>query len=487
MRLNWSNLGKGLEAVAKAKIARDVSTAGDKAPAVTEGAYGPELQQNIQQVQGLKQQALQAAAGDETAIAEVEQQYNPALEELQRRSGLTQADYSVGGSPNYASRERAMAEQGLMRAQREADAYRKFGMTDKASEVESGALSRKLQLTAEDRALAQEARAQAGETRENKRFTTEQAQRELGLVSQQRAAAEQVNMDQFTAAVAKLDPKLQQDPDTLFALAKQAKLTPTQLNSTIEQITGLDKGAMTLMDSYIDKQFKANPTISGLAEVYKSDPKFDDKSHFTYDTDPKTGAVTVTFVKTNPDGSDGAPLGRPRVFQSEDEAIGQLQAEAKDPKAKASWAVAERDRKIEDKKLENDVERVNIARQSMETAKKSMTLDQKRFLETQAVNDREKIRNIRNDALAERRTEADIKNIQAETILRETKAKGKLTDDDILDATMRLLAADPELDTKVAVAQVRAVAAQINKGEADMQLKAQVPGLQKLDEAKIAP
>ena len=476
MRLNWSNLGKGLEAVAKAKIARDVSTAGDKAPAVTEGAYGPELQQNIQQVQGLKQQALQAAAGDETAIAEVEQQYNPALEELQRRSGLTQADYSVGGSPNYASRERAMAEQGLMRAQREADAYRKFGMTDKASEVESGALSRKLQLTAEDRALAQEARAQAGETRENKRFTTEQAQRELGLVSQQRAAAEQVNMDQFTAAVAKLDPKLQQDPDTLFALAKQAKLTPTQLNSTIEQITGLDKGAMTLMDSYIDKQFKANPTISGLAEVYKSDPKFDDKSHFTYDTDPKTGAVTVTFVKTNPDGSEGPPLGRPRVFQSEDEAIGQLQAEAKDPKAKASWAVAERDRKVEQQKLQNDVERINIAR-------KSLTVDQQRLQEQQAQNDREKIRNLQADARTERYTAAQIKNLEAETLLRESKVAGKITDDSILTATMRLMAVDPELTPSAAAARVRAAAKEIS-GQSEAEQAAALKQLAALNASK---
>lgn len=123
----------------------------------------------------------------------------------------------------------------------------------------------------------------------------------------------------------------------------------------------------------------------------------------------------------------------------------------------------------------------------METAKKSMNLDEKRFLETQAVNDREKIRNIRNDALAERRTEAEIKNIQAETILRETKAKGKLTDDDILDATMRLLAADPELPTKVAVAQVRAVAAQINKGEAAAQLKTAASALQQRDAAKNQP
>ena len=475
MRLNWSNIGKGLEAVAKAKIAKDVSTAGDQAPRVTEGEYGPGLQENIKQVQGLRNQALLATGGDETAIAEVEAQYNPALEELQRRSGLTQADYSVGGSPNYASRERAMAEQGLMRAQKEAEAYRKFGMTDKATELENAALSRKLQLTQEDRAIAAEQRAVDEADRAGKRFTTEQASRELGLQAQQRTAAEAENMDAFNASVAKLDPAMQQDPDTLLRLAKENKLTPAQINTTVESVVGLDKGTMALMDSYIDKQFKANPTIEKLAEVYRTDAKFDDKSHFVYDTDPKTGAVTVTFVQTNEDGSDGPAIGRPRVFRSEDEAIGQLQAEAKDPKAKASWAVAERDRKIEDEKLKNDVERINIA-------KKSLSLDQKRFLETQAVNDREKLRNIQNDGLAKRLTEAQIKNTQAETVLRETKAKGKLTDDDILSATLRLMTADPELDPKAAAKRVRKAAEAINQDEEAMQAAA----LKKLQDANAS-
>ena len=484
MRLNWSNLGKGLEAIANAKIARDVAKAGNKAPGVTEGAYGSGLQDNIEQVRGLRSQAAQEASyntgGSEDAIAAAEQQYNPALEELQRRAGLTQADYSVGGSPNYSSRERAMAEQGLMRSQSEAEAYRKFGMVDKANEVEGLALNRKLQLTQEERALSAEARAQAGETREGKRFTTDQAQRELGLVAQQRTAAEAANMDAFNASVAKLDPAMQQDPDTLLRLAKESKLTPAQINATVESVVGLDKGTMALMDSYIDKQFKASPTIEKLAVVYKTDAKFDDKSHFVYDTDPKTGAVTVTFVQTNEDGSDGPAIGRPRVFRSEDEAIGQLQAEAKDPKAKANWAVAERDRKIEDKKLENDVARLKVAQEQQKT-------NNARLVEDMAAADRQKFRDLEKDARARKMDEAQLANVKAETLLRDQKATGQLTSDDVLKATMRLLAADPELDPKVAVTRVQEVAAQINKGDADAQLKAATPGLQQLDEAKIAP
>ena len=484
MRLNWSNLGKGLEAIANAKIARDVAKAGNKAPGVTEGAYGSGLQDNIEQVRGLQSQAAQEASyntgGSEDAIAAAEQQYNPALEELQRRAGLTQADYSVGGSPNYSSRERAMAEQGLMRSQSEAEAYRKFGMVDKANEVEGLALNRKLQLTQEERALSAEARAQAGETREGKRFTTDQAQRELGLVAQQRTAAEAANMDAFNASVAKLDPAMQQDPDTLLRLAKESKLTPAQINATVESVVGLDKGTMALMDSYIDKQFKASPTIEKLAVVYKTDAKFDDKSHFVYDTDPKTGAVTVTFVQTNEDGSDGPAIGRPRVFRSEDEAIGQLQAEAKDPKAKANWAVAERDRKIEDKKLENDVERLKVAQEQQKT-------NNARLVEDMAAADRQKFRDLEKDARARKMDEAQLANVKAETLLRDQKATGQLTKEDVLKAAMRMLAVDPELDPKVVVKRVQEVAAQINKGDADAQLKAATPGLQQLDEAKIAP
>ena len=486
MRLNWSNIGKGLEAIANAKIARDVAKAGKTAPGVTEGAYGSGLQENYNQVQGLKQQAMYDAAGNEDAIAQIEQQYNPALEELQRRAGLTQADYSVGGSPNYASRERALAEQGLMRAQKEAEAYRNFGMTDKANEIEGLALNRKLQLTQEDRALSAEARAEAGETRENKRFTTDQAERELGLVSKQREAAQVASIEKFDQALANLPPE-QRTEENMRKLAANFGLNrDSQLKVAARELQ-IDQTELAAMDQYVEKVLRKNPTLNGVLDAYKADSRLDPNTHVVKSVDKKTGAVTLTQVKTLEGGKDGEPIMTLGTFPDEAVALSQLRAQAKDPSALANWTMAERDRKIEDKKLENEVERVNIARQSMETAKESMTLDQKRFLETQAVNDREKIRNIRNDALAERRTEAEIKNIQAETILRETKAKGKLTDDDILDATMRLLAADPELPTKVAVAQVRAVAAQINKGEAAAQLKTAASGLQKLDDAKIMP
>jgi hypothetical protein len=479
MRLNWSNLGKGLEAIAKAKIAEDVAKAGKTAPGVTEGAYGSGLQENYNQVQGLKQQAMYDAAGNEDAIAQIEQQYNPALEELQRRAGLTQADYSVGGSPNYASRERALAEQGLMRAQKEAEAYRNFGMTDKANEIEGLALNRKLQLTQEDRALSAEARAEAGETRENKRFTTDQAERELGLVSKQREAAQVASIEKFDQALANLPPE-QRTEENMRKLAANFGLNrDSQLKVAARELQ-IDQTELAAMDQYVEKVLRKNPTLNGVLDAYKADSRLDPNTHVVKSVDKKTGAVTLTQVKTLEGGKDGEPIMTLGTFQNEAVALAQLRAQAKDPSALANWTMAERDRKIEDQKLENDVAQLKVAQANQRT-------NNARLVEDMAAADREKIRNIRNDALAERRTEAEIKNIQAETLLRDQKATGQLTKDDVLKAAMRMLAADPELDPKAVVKSVQAVAAQINEGDAGTQLKAQVPTLQKLDDAKIMP
>lgn len=483
MRLNWSNLGKGLEAIAKAKIARDVAKAGNKAPGVTEGAYGSGLQDNIEQVRGLRAKAAQEASyntgGSEDAIAAAEQQYNPALEELQRRSGLTQADYSVGDSPNYSSRERAMAEQGLMRSQREAEAYRNFGMADKANEIEGLALNRKLQLTQEERALAQEARAQAGETRAGERFTTEQAQRELGLVDAQRGAAQVAAIEKFDQKVANLPPD-QRTEDNMRKIAAEVGLDRDSQLKVYARDLQIGQTEIAAMDQYVEKVLRKNPTLNGVLDAYKADSRLDPNTHVVKSVDKKTGAVTLTQVKTLEGGKDGEPIMTLGTFPDEAVALSQLRAQAKDPSALANWTMAERDRKIEDQKLENDVEQVNIARARL-------TLGQKQLAETQAVNDRQKFRDLDKDARDRKMDEAQLANVKAETLLRDQKATGRLTSDDVLKATMRLLAADPELDTKVAVSRVQAVAAQINKGEAATQLRAQVPGLQKLDESKNQP
>jgi hypothetical protein len=115
---------------------------------VTEGAYGPELAQNLEQVRGLQLQAgRQAAAqgGSEEDIAFAEQQYAPSIAELQRRQGLTAPDFSIGSrAQNFGTREEAELAAKPMRTQGLANVYRQAGEIEKADELLSRAQQEEL-------------------------------------------------------------------------------------------------------------------------------------------------------------------------------------------------------------------------------------------------------------------------------------------------------------------------------------------------------
>lgn len=109
----------------------------------TEGAYGQGLQSNIEQVQGLKQQAIEGGMTPELAA----QQYDPSIAELTRRSGLTSADYSVPtdtSGKNYATRQEALQAAAPMRSEGLANVYRQAGEIDKAEELMSRAQQQRL-------------------------------------------------------------------------------------------------------------------------------------------------------------------------------------------------------------------------------------------------------------------------------------------------------------------------------------------------------
>lgn len=98
----------------------------------TEGAYGQGLQSNIEQVQGLKQQAIEGGMTPEMAA----QQYDPSIQELTRRQGLTAPDFSVASGPtNYATRQEALQAAAPMRTEGLANVYRQAGQIDKAEEL----------------------------------------------------------------------------------------------------------------------------------------------------------------------------------------------------------------------------------------------------------------------------------------------------------------------------------------------------------------
>jgi hypothetical protein len=108
---------------------------------VTEGAYGPGLQENIQQLQVLRERdPAQAAA------------YDQAIGELTRRQGLTAPDYSVASGPtDFATRQEARQAAAPLRAEGLAGVYRQYGDVAKADELEARAFD-------QQRAIAREAR-----------------------------------------------------------------------------------------------------------------------------------------------------------------------------------------------------------------------------------------------------------------------------------------------------------------------------------------
>ena len=125
----------------------------------TEGAYGPGLQENIQQVRGLQEQAVASGMAPEEAA----RQYAPAIAELERRSGLAAPDYSIGAQ-TFGTREEAMRAAAPMRAQGLANVYRQFGDTERADIAEARAQQAQatgLQIRRAERAEAEDLATEA--------------------------------------------------------------------------------------------------------------------------------------------------------------------------------------------------------------------------------------------------------------------------------------------------------------------------------------
>ena len=107
---------------------------------VTEGAYGPELEQNIEQVRGLMTEAQRQAAaqgGTVEDMARIEAQYMPSIQELQRRSQMTAPDFTVASramrpEDTFATREAATRAARPMRAEGLANVYERFGEIERA-------------------------------------------------------------------------------------------------------------------------------------------------------------------------------------------------------------------------------------------------------------------------------------------------------------------------------------------------------------------
>ena len=279
MRLDFRNIGKGLEAIAGAKKARDLAQESARYD-VTEGAYGPGLQENIQQLEGLKaQDPAQAAA------------YDQAIGELTRRQGLTAPDFSVAsGAQNYGTRQEARQAAAPMRAEGLAGVYRQYGDVAQADALEARAYE-------QQRALAREGR-------EIKSFETQQkAAEQQGLLT----GAKLTELQRTQNLQAALDARLADINQQQFEKPEQRTQA---ILSLVEELQG-PQAAAQLRANYTQqelndislqsKKFEEGYRQSRAKGVFSAMEWFDEQNAaFKLERDPKN---PFRVIQVNQDGS----------------------------------------------------------------------------------------------------------------------------------------------------------------------------------------
>ena len=310
MRLNWNNIGRGLEGIAEAKKASDLARESAKYD-VTEGAYGPGLQENIQQLEGLKAQ--------DPAQAEA---YDQAIGELTRRQGLTAPDYSVASGPtNFTSRQEARQAAAPLRAEGLAGVYRRYGDVEKADALETRAYE-------QQRALAAEARAVAAEGRAQQDFATGQTVKGLQINQLTRTEAEQQRASDFSNFAAD-NPNLTVN-ELKDAAFKQFKFSPKQWQETVATRLQIETGEMDIFKNSIKKKLQGK-NLTQLGSLYNSDPDFDDKTDLAI-VPGKGGAVTLNFIDKATKRITGT-----QTFKNEALATEYLNKQATEPETIGSW------------------------------------------------------------------------------------------------------------------------------------------------------
>ena len=266
---------------------------------VTEGAYGAGLNENLQQVIGARDQALQGLGENATPeqIQQVHEQYTPAMAELSRRVGLSGPDYSVNsGGQNFADRQGAEFAASQQRTAGLADVYRAHGQVDKAEELTARAQQQ--QLTG----------LQLGKAKREDEAETRYAN--FGAF-----ASQNPNM---TAA------ELKEAAQTQF------KFTPEQWEKAVTTRLNIDKADLDMFKTNVAKKMQGK-SLAQLGSLYNTDPDFDDKTDLAI-VPGKGGAVTLNFI----DKASGKVTGT-QSFNNEGLAVEYLHTQAKQPENMGSW------------------------------------------------------------------------------------------------------------------------------------------------------
>jgi Arc/MetJ-type ribon-helix-helix transcriptional regulator len=281
MRLDFRNIGKGLEAVAGAKKAQDLAQASARYD-VTEGAYGPGLQENITQLEGLKaQDPAQAAA------------YDKAIGELTRRQGLTAPDYSVAsGVQNYDTRQEARQVAAPLRAEGLAGVYRRYGDVAQADALEARAYEQQRALAQEERAKAAEGRAVSAEGRAAQEFGTRQTETGLRINAATLEAAKAQRMNDFNTWRSQ-NP--QADFASMNAEAQRLGMGVDEQFKVASNLTGIGEQEFKASQQRIQKLVK-NQGLDGLLKAHKESNDIDPGSHF--EVSRGKNGVTLNRVDT---------------------------------------------------------------------------------------------------------------------------------------------------------------------------------------------
>jgi hypothetical protein len=259
---------------------------------VTEGAYGPELGQNIEQLRG-----LQAQDPGQAAV------YQQSIDELTRRQGLTAPDFSVGSrAQNFGTREEAEMAAKPMRTQGMANVYRQAGEIEKADEL-----------------------LERADRQELTGIQTKAAK--MTLAERERADAAQQKLDSFEAWRA-------ENPNVMGSQLKdvarsQFKLNDDQLLKVTSTITGLAENDLKQFQLEMKNAIKGKD-LKGLTEMYNTDDRLDPNTDLKV-VRGKNGAVTLNFVD-----KQGNPLSS-QNFSSEALATAFLNKQATEPDQVAEW------------------------------------------------------------------------------------------------------------------------------------------------------
>lgn len=351
MRLNFNNIGRGLEAIADAKRAQDLAQTSAKYD-ITEGAYGEGLGQNLQQVIGARDQALQGLGEQATPEQrqQVLDQYTPAMSELSRRVGLQGPDYSIAsGGENYATRQAAQQAAAPLRAEALAGVYRRYGDVERADALEARALE-------QQRGLAAEKRAQQA-------FETGQTESGLRINTLAREAEQIKKLDEVDKQAGEfLTNRLTDKEGNTRAATPDDMLAQLQHRTTLLQQSGLGKQATDALKDYQSIAVNAIQLQTAergieLGRVAAAIGQGDlNPARAFYDKFVHDGAKT-TSIKENKDGSitvsrvrdDGTPLPDTKVA-SKDALLATLNS-FKDPMSLYNYSKDQFERNLKTEQL----------------------------------------------------------------------------------------------------------------------------------------